>query len=446
MDISESAIDFIKSYEELRLKAYDAGEGTGTLTIGYGHYDKSIRFGQEITEDEAEQLLRTDLNRFVDAVNDAVTGDIDQNKFDALVSLAFNAGQGIFVSGTKSYDGVLVGNVNDGSVASAAHDIASYRKSGGDVLGGLVARRNDEIDLFHKGDYRRDYNYSDHISELQKDAGPLKITGTSGPDVLWGNGLKNTVVGGAEDDILIGGPGADIYSYAIGEGHDRIADFGGRAETDVLEIRGIAAENSFNYQHRSLADEGEALRIALLNYQGRETGSVVVENMADVESQVEEVRLLDTKGKVIGRDQNLVDEFSQLENNEAPLVQGNGGSQQVAYGSQQSVRDWWAATDADAGDRAEWWAFYDANPDVNSGDFVIGGRFLYYEDGAWQLGQSGSAPSGRWVLATADQKQRNAVHFQGGEDENAEDWVFAAAHDGEAWSNYVAVLAETFIA
>lgn len=446
MEISRQGIDFIKEYEDLRLTAYDAGEGTGILTIGYGHYDKNIRPGQTITEAEADGLLRADLERFVVSVNTSIDDDIAQSQFDALVSLAFNVGGGIFAKGSASYDEVLVSSVNHGSAASAAHEIALYRSAGGSIVGGLVARRNDEIDLFHKADYERDYDYTDHIEGLRGSAGATAIVGTPDQDVVWGNRAGNVITGGEGDDLLIGGPGADTYRYAIGEGKDRIADSGAGAETDILEIRGAASQNSFNYQHRSLADEGAALRIAVLNYQGRETGAIVVENMADAGSQVEEVRLVDVNGKLIARDPNIVEEFYRLENNEAPLVQGSESFKHVTHRSQQSIRDWWTASDADAGDRAEWWAFYDTNPNASSGEIVIDGRFYYYEDGAWRQSESGSAPSRRWVLSTADQKEQNAVHFQGGEDESAEDWVFAAAHDGEAWSNYAAVLAETFIA
>lgn len=36
LTMPDNAINLLMNYEELHLQAYDAGEGTGILTIGYG--------------------------------------------------------------------------------------------------------------------------------------------------------------------------------------------------------------------------------------------------------------------------------------------------------------------------------------------------------------------------------------------------------------------------
>ena len=66
-------------------------------TIGFGHELHSgpvtqadIERWGTISRAEAEQILRRDLSNFEDEVNREVRIPINQNQFDAMVSLAFN--------------------------------------------------------------------------------------------------------------------------------------------------------------------------------------------------------------------------------------------------------------------------------------------------------------------------------------------------------------------
>ena len=75
-------------------------------TIGYGHAERigksKYREGQRITEEEADKLLRSDLKEKADGVRrifsnwkeEGIDIKITQSMFDALVSIAFNAGVG----------------------------------------------------------------------------------------------------------------------------------------------------------------------------------------------------------------------------------------------------------------------------------------------------------------------------------------------------------------
>ena len=49
MKTSSKGIDFIKSFETLRLKAYKAVKSEKYYTIGYGHYGPDVEPGMEIT-------------------------------------------------------------------------------------------------------------------------------------------------------------------------------------------------------------------------------------------------------------------------------------------------------------------------------------------------------------------------------------------------------------
>ena len=79
----------IKSFEGFRPRAVLREEG-GWI-IGYGH-TLSAREGAAVSEGDAELLLRYDLLPVEKAVNDAVSGDLNQHQFDALVSFAFSVG------------------------------------------------------------------------------------------------------------------------------------------------------------------------------------------------------------------------------------------------------------------------------------------------------------------------------------------------------------------
>ena len=85
-----------------------------------------------------------DLKKFEHAVDQAVKVSIDQNQFDALVSLTYNIGAGAFRNSTL----LKKLNVGDYHGASAQFDV--WNKASGRVLQGLVNRRSVERTLFDK--------------------------------------------------------------------------------------------------------------------------------------------------------------------------------------------------------------------------------------------------------------------------------------------------------
>lgn len=140
--ISNSGLNLIKFYEGLRLEAYVCP--AGVLTIGYGSTGKHVTKGKKITEKEAEDLLRKDLVRFEDAVNKLVKVEIKQTQFDALVSFAFNLGEGNLQKST------LLKKINAKDFEGAAKEFLKWDKAGGKVLSGLTKRRKEEMELFLK--------------------------------------------------------------------------------------------------------------------------------------------------------------------------------------------------------------------------------------------------------------------------------------------------------
>ena len=139
MRISQTGLDLIKTFEGLKLESYKCP--AGVWTVGYGH-TRTTKPHQRITEQQAETLLREDVAAFERAVEQAVTVDLAQHEFDALVSFAYNVGSGAFAKST------LVRKLNAGDKAGAAREFDRWNKAGGRELPGLARRRAAERALF----------------------------------------------------------------------------------------------------------------------------------------------------------------------------------------------------------------------------------------------------------------------------------------------------------
>jgi lysozyme len=142
MKISKVGLELIKSFEGCRLHAYH--DVVNVLTIGYGSTGSHVKEGMTITQKEAEALLLKDLSRFEAGVDKAVTVELNQNQFDALVSFSFNLGLGNLGKST------LLKLVNQKRFHEAAGEFHKWNKAGGHVLTGLTRRREAERDLFLK--------------------------------------------------------------------------------------------------------------------------------------------------------------------------------------------------------------------------------------------------------------------------------------------------------
>lgn len=132
-------LSLIKGFEGLRLKSYQ--DSVGVWTIGYGH-TKGVTQGDTITEAKADMFLREDVKDAEDCVNQNVTVSLNQNQFDALVSFVFNLGSGNFTSST------LLRKLNTEDYIGAANEFQKWVYAGGQVLGGLVRRREAETNQF----------------------------------------------------------------------------------------------------------------------------------------------------------------------------------------------------------------------------------------------------------------------------------------------------------
>ncbi|MFV3380265.1 lysozyme [Pseudomonas sp. NY15354] len=139
MRTSQRGLSLIKSFEGLRLQAYQ--DAVGVWTIGYGA-TRGVKAGMSISKEQAERMLLNDVQRFEPEVERLVTVPLSQNQWDALVSFAYNLGSANLESST------LRRLLNSGDYAAAADQFPRWNKAGGKVLAGLARRREAERALF----------------------------------------------------------------------------------------------------------------------------------------------------------------------------------------------------------------------------------------------------------------------------------------------------------
>lgn len=139
MMVSDKGLALIKEFEGCKLTAYQ--DSVGVWTIGYGH-TKTAQEGMVITQEQADELLAQDVHEHALGVYKALKVSIEQHRFDALVSLAFNVGVNAVRNST------LLEMINHGAEKSAAAQFDRWNKAGGKVLAGLVRRRAAERKLY----------------------------------------------------------------------------------------------------------------------------------------------------------------------------------------------------------------------------------------------------------------------------------------------------------
>ena len=145
MKTNEAGLSLIKSFEGLRLKAYKCP--AGVWTIGYGHTGKDVKPGMTITREEAEALLKKDIELFEIGVEKVIDENITltSNQFSALVSFSFNVGLENFKKSTLLK---LINKGNQNELEAIHSQFKRWVWAGSQILPGLVKRREAEFDLY----------------------------------------------------------------------------------------------------------------------------------------------------------------------------------------------------------------------------------------------------------------------------------------------------------
>lgn len=157
MKISQNGLNHLRHVEAFMAHLYNDGptNNTGNCTVGYGHlvhynpcdlkkFASEHQYINGITVKKATILLQSDVAGAVSAVNKLVTVPLNQNQFDALVSLVFNIGAGAFSTST------LLKVINAKQFKKAPAAFRMWDKTGGKFSPGLLNRRQSEIRLFQK--------------------------------------------------------------------------------------------------------------------------------------------------------------------------------------------------------------------------------------------------------------------------------------------------------
>jgi lysozyme len=142
--VSPGGLDFIAKEEGCILRPYRDPVGIPTIGIGCTYYENGKRVQMTdppITKARAYRLFKNLLLTYEKTVWSNTRDDINQNQFDALVSLCFNIGVNGFKGSTVLKRVNL--NPNDKTITNA---FLMWRNAGGKPI--LLGRRQREAELY----------------------------------------------------------------------------------------------------------------------------------------------------------------------------------------------------------------------------------------------------------------------------------------------------------
>lgn len=144
MQVTEDGLALIRRFEGFRAKAYRCP--AGVWTIGFGHTSQAgppaVRAGMQLGEEEANRILKDDVQRFAGEVGALLAREVSAAQFSALVSFAYNVGVPAFRKSS------VLKAVNAGRLHDVPARLRLWVKAGGRVLPGLERRRAAEAELF----------------------------------------------------------------------------------------------------------------------------------------------------------------------------------------------------------------------------------------------------------------------------------------------------------
>ena len=137
--VSVSCVELVKRFEGFEPNAYVCP--AGEWTIGYGHTE-GVYNGQQISYEDAEDLLINDLTIFESVVKLYVKVFLNQNQFDSLVSWTFNLGEANLKFST------LLKVLNKKNYDEVPNQMKRWIYADGIIWDGLIDRRKIEADLW----------------------------------------------------------------------------------------------------------------------------------------------------------------------------------------------------------------------------------------------------------------------------------------------------------
>ena len=141
MKLDSKGYKALHDREGLRLKPYLDTKGVPTIAMGNTFYEngkKVTMLDKPITKIEAEKLGKVIADRFASDVNALIKSKVNQNQFNALVSIAYNIGVNGFK--TSSFLKLVNKNPNDPKIKES---IMLWTKNKE-----LIGRRKSEVSQY----------------------------------------------------------------------------------------------------------------------------------------------------------------------------------------------------------------------------------------------------------------------------------------------------------
>jgi lysozyme len=142
MKLSDKGLEKLHKREGLKLKPYLDTKGIPTIAMGNTYYldgKKVTMKDKPLTLEQAKILGNVTANNFASQVDAVVKSTVNQNQFDALVSLAYNIG----INGFKKSTVLKLVNKNptDTKIKDAFLMWTKNKE--------LIGRRNSEIEQYY---------------------------------------------------------------------------------------------------------------------------------------------------------------------------------------------------------------------------------------------------------------------------------------------------------
>ncbi len=138
MRLDENGLKALHEREGLRLKPYLDTQGVLTIAMGNTYYSDGRKVTMQdnaLTNEQAQWLAKTTADKFALEVDKLVKSNINQNQFNALVSLAYNIG----INGFKNSTVLRLVNANpDNAKIQDAFMMWTKNKE-------LIGRRKSEV-------------------------------------------------------------------------------------------------------------------------------------------------------------------------------------------------------------------------------------------------------------------------------------------------------------
>ena len=144
--LDENGYKLIQGFEGLSLVPYKCSAGVATIAWGATFYPSGKKVTMQdapISLATAKWMFKETADKFAADVDKMIKSNINQNQFNAIVSLAYNIG----LAGLAKSSLLRKVNANPNDL-TITNSFLVWNKAGGKVLNGLTKRRTIEAKLY----------------------------------------------------------------------------------------------------------------------------------------------------------------------------------------------------------------------------------------------------------------------------------------------------------